>query len=60
MDFDTILRTVGLVGAEFPAYKALFDQVVTLFDSDDQDELKRAYSIAMQRSDEAHQRAQED
>lgn len=60
MDLDKIVKTMLLIGSELPAYRALFDQVLGLFDGADQDELKRRYSIAMQRSDEAHQRAQED
>lgn len=59
MDFDKILSTMVMVGAEFPAYKALFEQVIALFDKPDQDELKRRYSQAMELSDAAHQRAQE-
>lgn len=58
--FDRVLHTATLVGAELPAYKALFDQVVELFSPATQDELKARYAEAIKTSDAAHRRAQED
>lgn len=58
MDIRKIIETLLLIGADLPAYKALFDQVLDLFAEDDQAKLKDAYAQARARSDAAHAAAQ--
>lgn len=56
MNFQTILRIIRgapAVIAQAPAFKELFDQVVTVFKPGEQEQLKSAYQQARQRSDEA-------
>ena len=60
MNVQDILRTLALLGSEMPAYKALFDATMKLFEPQTQESLKAAYAEAMARSDEAHRKAQED
>lgn len=60
MNVQDILRTLAMVGADLPAYKALFDAAMKLFEPQTQASLKAAYAEAMARSDEAHRKAQED
>ena len=60
MDIEKVLKTALMIGADLPAYKALFDSVLDLFSETDQDKLKVAYVDAMAASDAAHAKAQED
>lgn len=59
MNFEKVLETLLMIGSDLPAYKALFEQVASLFSDDDQDKLKAAYAEAMAASDAAHKAAQE-
>ena len=54
-DLASVLATVQLLGADSAAYRALFDQVLTLFGQKDQDALKEALAEAIERSDSLHQ-----
>lgn len=58
MDVQKILAATLYVGAELPAFKALFDQVLTVFDENDQVVLKDAYAKAIADSNDAHRDAQ--
>ncbi len=58
MNIADILKTIAMVGSDLPAYKALLDQVLSLFSETDQEKLKAAYAQAMARSDAAHAAAQ--
>ena len=58
LDLQTMIGTVLEIGANTPAYKALFDQVIGLFDNADQAELKDRYAQAIAASDDAHHDAQ--
>jgi hypothetical protein len=58
MDLTKILGTVLQIGADLPAYKALFDQVVATFSDDDQAVLKARYAEMKAKSDAAHAAAQ--
>lgn len=58
MNFEAILKTLLMIGAEFPAYRALFEQVVALFEESDQSKLKEEYAKAMAAADAAHRTAQ--
>lgn len=60
MSFDAIMRTISLIGSDLPAYKALFEQIVSTMHSEDQKTLKLAYSDAMDAAARAHAAAQED
>jgi hypothetical protein len=51
LNLTTILAAVREVGAATPAFKALFDGVVTLFSPQDQDILKKSYQDACAKSD---------
>ena len=56
MDFTTVLniiKAVPKVVAEAPAFKALFDQAITVFKPAEQEQLKSAYRAARDRSDDA-------
>lgn len=58
MNFSTILGIVKgapAIIAQAPAFKALFDQVVTVFKPGEQAELKAAYQAARDRSDDAQE-----
>ena len=55
-----VLRTLTAVGASAPAFKALFDQVVSTFREDEQDVLKRGYAEAMAKTDGLHDDVQEE
>lgn len=59
INFAGVVNAIKLAGSSAPAFKALFDQVVTTFSTDQQDELKALYSQARQRSDEAHEGLQQ-
>jgi len=58
MNLVAILNTISLVGSNLPAFKALFDQVVSAFDERDQATLQSAYADMQARSDAAHKAAQ--
>lgn len=58
MNYDAIMQTILLAGADLPAYKALFDQIVSTMHSDDQKSLQAAYSDAMTAATRAHTEAQ--
>lgn len=60
MNYDAIMQTMLLVGADLPAYKALFDQIISTMHSDDQASLKLAYEDALKAADRAHAAAQAD
>ena len=55
-----ILKTLQLVGAATPAFKALFDQTVATFREDEQEVLKRGYDEAMAKTDELHSDVQDE
>lgn len=56
MNFTAVLNAINLAGAAAPAFKALFETIVPLFSSDEQDQLKDAYAAAIKRSDAAQER----
>lgn len=58
MDLQSILKTMALIGSGLPAYKALLDQVIDLFDPADQDTLKASYASALADAESAHKAAQ--
>lgn len=49
-----LLPAIGPVIAALPEFKALFSEIVATFAVRDQDELKRAYAMALDRANEAH------
>lgn len=53
MNFDDVIRAIGLAGSNLPAFQTLFRQVLTLFNETDQDKLKAAYAAARAESDAA-------
>lgn len=53
MDFATILGIVKGAAEAGPAFKSLFEQVLTVFSPAEQDELKTAYAKARQGSDDS-------
>lgn len=55
-----IAATIGMIGSDLPAYKALFEQVVATLGSQDQAALRKTYADAMAASDRAHAAAQEE
>lgn len=59
MNFDKIMQTILLIGADTPAYKALFDQIIATMHSDDQAALQTAYDQALDDAAKAHAAAQE-
>lgn len=59
MNFEKIIQTLVMIGADLPAYRALFEQVVALFDESDQDKLKEQYARAIEAADAAHRAAQD-
>lgn len=54
-----LLPAVGPVVAALPEFKAVFDQIVSTFQSKDQITLKLAYTELMKENDEGHRRLQE-
>jgi hypothetical protein len=58
MNLDKLIQTVLMIGADLPAYKALFDQVVATFSETDQDAAKTAYADALAQAKAAHEAAQ--
>lgn len=49
------LPAIGPVVAALPEFKRLFDEIMaTAIEPRDQDELKKAYALAIQDSDQAH------
>lgn len=59
-DVAKIAKTALMVGSTFPAYKALFDQVVEAFaaEPDKQAALQRSYEEAIGGAEAAHRDAQ--
>jgi hypothetical protein len=56
MNFSSVLSIIKgapAIVAQAPAFKALFDQVLTVFKPGEQQQLKDAYAEARQRSDDA-------
>lgn len=53
MDFGKVLKAIELAGSALPAFQALFQQVLPLFNESDQDKLKDAYARARAASDAA-------
>lgn len=58
MNIEAVLKTFLMLGADYPAYRALFLQVLSLFDESDQDKLKAQYEEAIKQADAAHKAAQ--
>lgn len=58
MDITKILETVMAIGSDLPAYKQLFDQVVSTFGERDQEKLRATYAEALAAADKAHAAAQ--
>jgi hypothetical protein len=58
LNIPSIIATAFEVGSDLPAYKALFDQVVNLFDEDDQETLKAGMAEALAAADAQHRAAQ--
>lgn len=58
MNFEAIVKTLLMIGADLPAYRALFEQVVKLFEESDQERLKEQYAETMRIADAAHKEAQ--
>lgn len=56
---EGVIRAMTLVGSNLPAFKALLDQVMGLFDPADQSTLRAAYEDARKDNDEGHRRLQE-
>ena len=59
MDLNKILSTLTLIGANLPAYKALYDQVIAAFSEKDQAKLQEAYRLAMEENDAGFKRLEE-
>lgn len=49
-----LLPKIGPVAAALPEFKALIDQVLGTLKGNDQETLKQAYALAIQKSDAAH------
>ena len=58
MELTSILKTMALIGSNLPAYKALLDQVIGLFEPADQETLKTSYAAALADAKSAHEAAQ--
>lgn len=58
MNFEKILTTITAIGSDLPAYKMLFDQVVSSFNETDQVKLRQTYADALAAADKAHAAAQ--
>lgn len=58
MNVLAILKTLVLVGADSPAFQALFEQVKDVLGEDDRATLEAAYAKAMDEAEEQHRRAQ--
>jgi len=59
ISFAAVMKAIQMAGAHLPAFKELFDQVVTTFTSEEQEELRSAYEKARERSDTAHDNLQQ-
>ena len=53
-DLLALLPKVGAVVARLPEFASLVDTVLKTLPSDSQDDLKAAYALAIEGSDEAH------
>lgn len=58
MDISKILETIVAIGSDLPAYKLLFDQVISTFEEKDQVVLRQTYADALAAADRAHAAAQ--
>jgi len=58
MDIVKIIQTLTMIGSEFPAYVALFEQVKAQFEESDREKLDLAYAEAQAASDTQHSEAQ--
>lgn len=61
-DFASVLKLLPAVGpavAALPEFKKVFDQIVSTFKSDDQEQLKEAYADLVAENDEGHKRLQD-
>lgn len=58
MNVLAILKTLVLVGADSPAFQALFEQVKGVLGEDDRATLEAAYAKAMDEAAAQHERAQ--
>ena len=60
LPLDAVVATFSEVGAATPAFRSLFDLVVSQFDGEPvvQSQLRRQYADAYQRAEEAHRDAQ--
>lgn len=59
MNLKTILNLLPAVGpviAAAPEFVAMFKEAVATLSTDDQEEAKRAYDLAISRAGDAHQR----
>lgn len=59
MTIDNIIATITLAGSDLPAYKALFDEIISTMSSDDQAALQATYTNSMVAAASAHAAAQE-
>jgi capsule polysaccharide export protein KpsC/LpsZ len=58
LSIGAVLKAVELVGAATPAFEALFDSVMPLFNSKDQEELREVLKKARAKSDDMHKATQ--
>lgn len=58
VSLDKVLATLLMIGSNLPAFKALFEQVISTFSEQDQATLKLEYAKAIAAADEAHAAAQ--
>lgn len=55
---EAILKTVAMIGSDLPAYKVLFDDLMSMLSDEDQATAREAYDAAMKRAEAAHKAAQ--
>lgn len=55
LDLESIVRSVTMVGAQAPAYVALFRSITAALSPADQDTLKSRLQVEMTKSDQAHE-----
>lgn len=58
MNFEKILTTIVAIGSDLPAYKQLFEQVLSTFGETDQTKLRETYAQALDAAARAHAAAQ--
>ena len=54
IDLSTVLATAALVGADTPAYTALYSEIKALFGTEDQATLQAALAAAQADNDAGH------